>query len=370
MNPNSVKYIKSFSYVIILIVTYAIAASQALQSFSYKWTTIAIDKQYPLNKVFDGDVPKPYAVRVLVPTLINHLHGAVPAIVSIPITERSRRLLESVIGAQESAMISDTVALKYGILIALNFSFLLATLFILRALTKQAIGSSTTSRILMDGSPLCFALFLTISYRAYNGFWYDHAELLLYTLYLFLVIGRFRAASLFVLAVSVFNKETAILFPVIVFFALYKDELIRRDLAVYSNIILHASIAAIAFVSVRYTLEVQNGVAAEFHLLGNLSFWFSLNPWLSVTTPHVALIPLPKPSNILLLLPMLAVFFSYWNVKPNLIKNGLAISLTISLPLFLAFCYRDEFRNLSLAFPFLFLSAVNTAANFYKIHPQ
>ena len=370
MNQRSANYIKSISYAIILIVTYAIATSQALQSFSYKWTTIAIDKQYPLTKVFDGDVPKPYASRVLIPTLINHFHIAVPAIASIPITERSRRLLESVIGAQESAMISDTVALKYGILTILNYSFLLATLFILRALTKEVIGSSNISRILVDGSPLCFALFLTISYRAYNGFWYDHAELLLYTLYIFLAIRRFRTASLFVLAVSVLNKETAILFPLIVFFALYKDELIKKDLATYSNTILHTSVAAIAFISVRYTLVAQDGVAAEIHLLGNLSFWFSLSPWFSVTTPHVALIPLPKPSNILLLLPMLAVFFSYWNTKPSLLKNGLIISLTISLPLFLAFCYRDEFRNLSLAFPFLFLSAVNTAANFYKINPK
>lgn len=358
-------FLKKTFYAIILLVLYATAASQALQSFSYKWTTIAVDDRYSLNHVFSGEAPRPFAFRVLVPVVLNETYDAIPKNLSGLLLERSRRVLDAVVGAQESALLDDSIAIKYGFLTVLNFLLLLLTMLLLRELAKRVVCPGSGSRFLVDASPLFFALLLTISYRAHNGFHYDHAELFLYCSYLILIMGRHWWAALSVLVLSVLNKETAMLFPLIAFFAFHKDALWRREGTVWKNVILQSGVAIVVHMGVRSLISV-GGPSAELHFLDNISFWFSWEPWFSVTTPHMALLPLPKPSNILLFVPLMALVVSGWAKKPLCVRNGLIVSVMLSLPLFIVFCYRDEFRNLSLAFPFVFLAATDTLMNFYK----
>ena len=37
----------------------------------------------------------------------------------------------------------------------------------------------------------------------------------------------------------------------------------------------------------------------------------------------------------------------------------------LNIPLFILFCYQDEYRNLSLMFPFLYLAAVHTSLHYF-----
>ena len=65
------RWIASASYAVVLVLLYSIAASQAIQSFAYKWTTLVDHGQYSLDKTFEGAAPKPYAYRLLIPAVIN-----------------------------------------------------------------------------------------------------------------------------------------------------------------------------------------------------------------------------------------------------------------------------------------------------------
>ena len=59
------------------------------------------------------------------------------------------------------------------------------------------------------------------------------------------------------------------------------------------------------------------------------------------------------------------MIFGYWRNKPLAIRLLLILAGLINLPLCVFFCYKDEYRNLSLMFPFLYLSAVHTSLFFF-----
>jgi hypothetical protein len=120
------------------------------------------------------------------------------------------------------------------------------------------------------------------------------------------------------------------------------------------------ALALSVFFGIRAYLEDHPGSSTEWHFFTNLQFWLSWRPWVNITSPHFPLIMMPKPSNLIFLLPILATIFGYWSEKPAVFKALLVVSGAIALPLFILFCYRDEFRNLSLMFPFLYLASVHS----------
>lgn len=354
------------TYLAMLLFFYALAASQAMWSFSYKWTTIESHPQYSLEQTLAGSTPKPYAYRILIPRTINLLVGIIPDAVAKPLLARSRAALEATIGA-DAASFDDRRTLAYGLILQLNFVLLFCTLILLRQLARSLIDNAADkSPLIVDIAPILFALLLTISYRSQNGFIYDHFELFALTLYLYLVRKSKNFAALLLLVFSVLNKETAIFFPV--FGAIirwrqgFSPSSFENKLIFFREVI----VVTVCFAVVRIMFQDHPGQATEWHFSGNAAFWLSLEPWIALTTPHLQVVPMPKPSNIVLLAPMLLVVLGYWRKKPAVLKQLLLAAFFINMPLFLLFSYRDEFRNLSLLFPFLFLSATHSIREYFN----
>ena len=362
---SSVKlWVPLITYSVMLGLLYAIAASQAVWSFAYKWTTIADHYEYSLEKVLDGSSPKPYASRILVPKAVNLVSNLIPESASGILIERSRQMLEATLGGHLAGMMNDKLALAYASSLTSNFFFLFLTLILLRSISTQYFEKTPVSKVVQDVSPIAFALLLAISYRAHNGFIYDQFEIFIFVLYLFLTKRRTYHLSLIVLALAIVNKETAIFFPVFGAAIRWCEQ--RRLMAKELGwIVMEFSVVATGFLAIKILLMDHPGSNTEWHFFTNLKFWFSWQPWLAITTPHFPLLPLPKPTNIVVLGTFLLMIFGYWRTKPLAIRALLTLAGLINLPLCVFFCYKDEYRNLSLMFPFLYLSAVHTSLYFF-----
>lgn len=352
------------TYSVMLALLYAISASQAVWSFAYKWTTIGDHPEYSLEKVLDGSSPKPYASRILVPKAINLVSKLIPESVSGILIERSRQMLEAILGGHLAGMLNDKLALAYATSLMSNFLFFFLTLILLRSISRQYFEKTPVSIVIQDLSPIAFALLLAISYRAYNGFIYDQFEIFIFVLYLFLTKRRTYHLSLIVLVLAIMNKETAIFFPVFGAAIRWCEE--RKAMAKELGwIAMEFSVVATGFLAIKILLMDHPGSNTEWHFFANLKFWFSWHPWVAITTPHFPLLPLPKPTNIVVLGAFLMMIFGYWRYKPLTIRALLTLAGLINLPLCIFFCYKDEYRNLSLMFPFLYLSAVHTSLYFF-----
>ena len=130
---SSVKlWVPLITYSVMLGLLYAIAASQAVWSFAYKWTTIADHYEYSLEKVLDGRSPKPYASRILVPKAVNLVSNLIPESASGILIERSRQMLEAILGGHLAGMMNDKLALAYASSLTSNFFFLFLTLILVK----------------------------------------------------------------------------------------------------------------------------------------------------------------------------------------------------------------------------------------------
>lgn len=360
MNSVCVTYRSArYSYLLVLLLLYAIAASQAIWSFSYKWTNFVDHPQYSLQRLTEGSAPKPYAYRVLVPFVIREITARLPESVKEIMLRRGQMTLERTApGRSDSYSSGMTVA--YTVSIILDFIALLATLVMLRAFARRLLPDDPA---LADYGPIAFALLLTLTFRTDGGFPYDFMELMLLLGYMLLVLRR-STLSAVVIVVAVLNKESAILFPLLVL-PFFIDRGLSSDRSL-SLLVFDAVSAFLAFLTVRWVLRDVSGGVAEVHWAGNVSFWLSVYPWISATTPHLPVIPMPKPSNVAILVPILIFLGVNWGFKPLYMKLMVAFSTIISFPLFLILCYRDEFRNLSLMYPALYIASIHSMATFYS----
>lgn len=365
MRTRIASKLNSIIYFSLLTLFYGLAASQAIQSFSYKWTTVAIHEQYSLEKVLNREAPKPYAYRLLMPALVKEVTKAIPTSVYGRLLDRSSRTLFANIGS-ETALLQESVIVGYGLVLILGFTFLVLTLFALRELGYEAIPKRCNNRnVVIDTSPILFALFLSVTYRVFNGFIYDHLELLLISLYLLACFKEWKSIYIMlILFAAVLNKETAILLPLVGVALSYtrsKEIVSKKSIALLGS---QFAVVLVGYIFVRIVTQTAPGTSVEWHLMGNINFWSSLDPFLSFTTPHTQIIPFPKPSNILVATPLVVILINSWQAQAKMVKSLILITASINTPLFAIFSYRDEFRNLSLMFPALYL-AFTQAIYFY-----
>ena len=263
------------SYWIMLLLFYMLAASQAVQSFSYKWTTIANHEQYSLQKILDHELPKPYVYRPLMPYVIDFIVTNSAADFPSILRMRSQKTLEAVLGDKNRLMTTKLVD-AYAVIILFDFIFLVATLFVLRAMSRFVFIplNRTGGSFLSDISPILYALMLSLSYRAHNGFIYDHLEMLCLTLYIILTMYRKWLMSVLVLVIAILNKETAVLFPLLgaVTFLANSDNRINSTLVI--KLISESCVVFAGSCLFGFYLEIQRAGALNFMPSGTLIFGF------------------------------------------------------------------------------------------------
>jgi hypothetical protein len=72
---------------------------------------------------------------------------------------------------------------------------------------------------------------------------------------------------------------------------------------------------------------------------------------------YAPMIPFPRGANVLLAAVVISLFALAWHHIQRQVKQLFFMALAINLPLWLAFCYTDEMRNLSFVFLPAFLMA-------------
>jgi hypothetical protein len=216
---------------------------------------------------------------------------------------------------------------------------------------------------LADAGPILFALLLPLTFRGDSGFIYDFSEIGLYCLGLFLLLRGRYLVYLAVLPIIVLNKESNVL--MIVLAAIVVLTRLPRNKALL-HLAAQGAVSLVVVLVIRGIFADHPGGSVEHHLAGNIEHWTRLSSYTELMSTSVFFIPIPKPQN-LLFAPFLAwLTFHGWKEKPLVLKRLFLASVIINIPLFLLFCYRDELRNLSLMFPFIYLMFCQTFLSFYR----
>jgi len=342
-----------------LALTYLLVSSSTVNAFLVKWRTLN-SAQYGFALVLEHKTPRPYAYRVLMPTLVNGLAKLEPIRRTLGRPLLLDRGVQRYMPPDSVAHWSADLRVKYLIAGFLMVGFLMLAMFSLRGLTRTFYPDS---RVMADAGPILFGLALPLTFRGESGFLYDFSEMGLFFLGVHLLARRRLWAFLGVLPLILLNKESNAV--VWVFSAVIL--LSRRP---WRQALLHLGLQAAVIGGILLGLWTafadSPGGMVELHAMGNLRHWSRLSTYLDFMTTGVAFVPVPKPHNIVLLILLVWLAVSRWRSKPVLARRLFLASAILNLPLMLLFCYRDEWRNLSLMFPFYYLLACDTILRFYS----
>jgi hypothetical protein len=344
---RGVRCIHNYVYLSLVVLAYALAASSTEHSFLQKWRTLN-SPTYSFQQFMDYKVPRPYAYRVLMPALVNLLSRS--EVIGRVTHDQALISRAAVLYDRDHSVEGWSLDLqaKYVLTGFLMFVSLLLAMFSLRKITFDLFPA----RALADASPLLFAMFLPLTFRGDGGFMYDFTELGLYCLGLHFLFRGDNYKFLILIPIIILNKEAGLLIlplsAIILFSTMNKK-------SAFVQLANQSLVAIVAYLLIRSLFSGNPGSVAEFHLWGNLQFWSDIRNYLAMMSTSTFFIPVPKPNNILLLALFALVILYRWKEKPLLLRRLLLAASAINLPLFIVFCYRDEFRNLALMYPFLHL---------------
>ncbi len=332
---------------------YVVVASLTVNLFLSRWGFRADTNPFSFQKLLAHTADRPYVFRVLTPAVINAIASQVPA----RVVDAIRRVDE---GREDPNMPTRSAKVRfhwgaestaahyvaYGIL----FASLLATLYVMRRLTRHVPGASG---LFVDVAPAVAVIFLPLSFGR-GGYIYDFPELLFCSLCLLALLERRWVLHYVVFALACLNKESDVLLG-IYFLAIWARRLPLRGLLAHLG--LHAAIGIPILAWQRIAFAANPGHGAEYHLLDNLRFWFSPLPWGAFWDIYSPLLPAPRPFNVLMLFLMAMLVFYRWREKQPELRHSMLLMLVALVPLLVAFGFHDEVRNLSIAFPVFYLLA-------------
>jgi hypothetical protein len=290
----------------------------------------------------DGRAHRPFAGRILVPTVIRGMCAATPDAFERYVARRfaQGRFVRS-LGWDADRMY------EYFAVLALMAGCFVGTLYIWRELVERCYRYPAH---VADVAPVIGLLSLTLFFR-YLSYMYDPATILLFSASILALCARPRGIFVVVFTLAVLNKETsALLIPL--YWIRYRAELAPRRLA------LHVGSLAILWLSIRalilYFVRQNPGRTLESHLIDhNLRL-----PWLY---------PLYFAYTILIFWVAVWLVRRGWHTKPAFFRTGLLVTF---LPLFAAsffFGYVDELRGYYECFPFLFLLSVPSLCSIFGV---
>ena len=329
----------------LLVAVYFLAAAASFSGYFSKWHFRDDMPAASLPKMLDGTADRPYVYRQLLPAIANGIERALP----VQLKQRADALLldDNPSHHPISRMYSNTpdsrdprYALRYYLIYAMSFASLLLALFALRTvcLDLQSDGVGATL------APLAFAAGLPLLLTE-GGYFYDMPELLFMALAVHFAL-KGRVLPLIVLtALATWNKESFL------FFTLTLYPFLRGTLSIKSTLRIQMVLLAVAAgVNVLIKLKyAQNaGGFVYIHLMDNLRFL--ANPLSYLHFEYNYGVPTPKGFNVINLVLIAVLVKTAWSRLAPSVRQSLTIGVVVNVPLFLAFCYRDELRNFSLLF--------------------
>lgn len=322
---------------LLLFVLYWIIATASTSGFIGKWALRDSTPTYGIEQVLDNTAIKPFAYRILLPTVANFVERITPASVRMYAVDKLGPYRTF---ARATSSAKANYAFRYIIIIYLSLGFCLASLFVLREILIDINFSTQTATSIPAVFMLAFPFIQTI-----GGYFYDYAEVFFLSVSILLAL-RNQWLLLYVIAIPATLNKEAFFFFLPTLYPLFRAHASRTT--VLSILAVAVGISGLVNAAVKWFYLSAEGGAAHFQLLGNIQRYFMLSTYgqLEVTYGFVG----PSGAFIGTLCIIAFVVLRGWPSCPAKIRKHLCMALLINFPLFLLFCATGEMRNLSLLF--------------------
>ncbi|MDR5826167.1 hypothetical protein QCE64_37485 [Caballeronia sp. LZ043] len=320
---------------------YYMAAASSFGGFMLKWQ-FSEGTHYTLPMMLDGTADRPFVYRQLLPMVANEVEALIPGRVQAsfltklaedpPVSNPLHRYFPN---ASDAA--NPRYALRYFVVYALSFLSMFLTMFLIRAVCLEYEFDKTAATL----TPLVIALIFPLI-QTEGGYFYDMPELM------FMALGTLLAARgktvmlALVTIVATLNKESYLLFILTLMPLMVTRFSIKRTALTSGGLLV---VAAAVNMVIKHKYALNNGSVMEFQLSSHLQYLLNPRNYLRTEINYGML--MTKGFNLLNLLLVALVVKSGWHGLPKHARQQGLIAIVLTVPLFIAFCYRDELRNLS-----------------------
>lgn len=326
----------------LLIFIYYIAAASSFGGFFTK-AHFRDSDSLALRFALDGTQVKPFVYRQLLPSTANLVDRVMPEKVKQALVHRlsgetanSNPIQRFYPGATDA--VNPQYAVRYMLVYVMTFLSLFAALFVMRAVCAELIGDKVAATLAPLVIAAVFPLILTE-----GGFFYDMPELLFMALGVWLMLKRRTILLFLVVFLATLNKESYLLF-ICTLYPIATMRYSRRQSVLLIGALVAVAAAVNAVVKHRY---MNNAGDMMMYQLGE-HVRYLLDPRNYLRTEINYGVSTTKGLNVVHLLLVAIVAKIGWRSLPSPVRMQTGIAALISVPLFLAFCFRDELRNFSL----------------------
>ncbi|CAG9272223.1 hypothetical protein [Paraburkholderia unamae] len=323
---------------VMLLCTYLLVAAAAVCGNYAKHSFGDGNTGTSLTEIMDGTAERPYVYRQLLPTIANTAERLLPQ----PLKTRFLEHLAQDAPAHNPLRATFTrakstddpaYALRYYVVYGLSFCSLLVAMLMLRQVCLDLAGDEVAATL----APLVLAIVMPATY------FYDFPELMFMATAVWLACRAKIAWLVALTLVATFNKES---FPVfaVTLYPFLRLRASRRAAVACIGVCIAAGALVNALVKYRYAGNA--GDPALFNLWLNLRFY--ANPRNYFLTEWTYGIPLPRPTNIVILGLLALLVSTGWSALPKCARRHALLAAACNVPLFLALGYVDEVRALSM----------------------
>jgi hypothetical protein len=344
----------TFSSRLLLVFIAFIVAAASYGGFFQKWE-FRDGTTYSAPEMFEGTAKRPFVYRQLLPSMANLVEYVTPERINqgfqnwLAADPLKRNMIYRYFPNAKDSIDSEYV-LRYYALYGLSFGALFLSLFAIRALCLALYPDAPAATL----AAFTFALLLPVMLTE-GGYFYDMPELLFMALAMLLAIrGRVWWLAA-VVALATFNKESFLFFVIALYPFLRAHFTLKKALMIEAMLV---GIAVVINIVVKWHFADNIGEPVESQLVEHVL-------WLLQPTSYLAFevnygVPTPKGFNIIHVLIVAILVRSGWRHVTPAVRQHFWIALAINLPLFLAFCYQGELRNLSMLYmTLIILMAIN-----------
>ncbi len=312
----------------------------------------------------DFNAHKPFAYRILMPSIIRFIDILTPGLIKYRI---SKWMSGMIIDKQKTVYadipekiksIQDENGYRIAIYQVLNLLSLFMFLLSLRFMAKNLIDLSESAyNILPLGMAVVIPVFLD-----YPNYMYDFLNLFLFTAGLILLYREKWNLYLIILTLAILNKETAILLSVV--FVIFYFNKIDRPMF-FSLLAIQVGLFVIIKLSLYFIFKDNPGGFVELHLLRNLSYLSKASNYFrfeSISTCLLSLsglnFPVPRGLNLFVIALVALTVFWGWFSKSLFLRKSAIIAIILFV-LCLPFGHIEELRDYYEALPIIYLLGVS-----------
>jgi len=323
---------------------YLIAAI-SFGGFFEKWAFRDDKAGHSAVEMLNGSAERPYVYRQLLPATANMIDKVVPESINQEFAhwltadpEKHNFIHRYFAKAKDSA--NPAYALRYYVLFVLCFASYLLAIPALQAVCREIYPDATAAMLGAFLMAIIFPLLTTQS-----GYMYDMAELLFMALAVLAAIQGRIALLICITALATFNKETFFFF-ILTLYPFIREKFSRqRTLAIEAGLM---TLSGTLNLLVKFYYAGNPGGVVVNQLLAHLRWLLDPSSYFMFEISYGAITP--KGLSVIYLAIVLFLTRNAWALMPQTFKKHGLIALAINLPLFIAFCYEGELRNLSMLF--------------------